>query len=686
MKLKRVIPIVLLKDGLLVRSEKFKYYQAIGDPLPTIKRLSDWNADEIIILNIGSNKTYDSRRDDKLHNAGTTNFATLIKEVARFCYCPLTIGGGIRSLEQMEELFEAGADKIGINSIIFEEPELVKYAAKRYGSQAITASIDFKYQGRILTAWVRGGKVNTGVEVKAAINHAKSIGVGEILISSVERDGSSLGYDQQLLKAIQEASSNTPIIINSGATKVDHFLRGLKNESISAVAASNVFYFTELSYINIKNDILKSGFENIRESNPGSKYCQREPVVENSIRERLMKKQKEGSYFEPKKYSGALQQKIKYCRRCLYSSSSATPMMFDKTGLCMGCRTYETKRNYGAKEYHSLKEKLKKEINIILSSGKRMIRNYDCIVSVSGGKDSYYQTHYVKNILKLNPLLVTYNGNNYTEVGWRNLWNMREAFGCDHIVVSPSVKTLKKLNRLGFVAMGDMNWHAHVGIFTTAPRIALQAQIPIIFWGEHGYADLCGQFSMCDFPEMNYRERTEHAGRGYDWNFFVGLEGITEKEMETWRYPQDEELMRLGLRQFYLGHYIPWESNEHLNLMVEKYNFLVSDEPFERTYRRGSNLDDMHENGVHDYLKYIKFGYGRCTDHASKDIRSGDITRKEGLKLAQEMDKIKPKDLSRWLEYVSMSEAEFDRIADHFRDPRVWKWDEKSGWTKTNEI
>ena len=108
--------------------------------------------------------------------------------------------------------------------------------------------------------------------------------------------------------------------------------------------------------------------------------------------------------------------------------------------------------------------------------------------------------------------------------------NMRHVFDCDHIIISPSVSTLKKLNRLA-IAMGDMNWHAHVGIYNTAPRIAVQLNIPFIFWGEYGYADLCGQFSMDDFPEMNYRERLEHAGRGFEWNFFSGLEGLADRDL-----------------------------------------------------------------------------------------------------------------------------------------------------------
>ena len=108
---------------------------------------------------------------------------------------------------------------------------------------------------------------------------------------------------------------------------------------------------------------------------------------------------------------------------------------------------------------------------------------------------------------------------------------MRHVFDCDHIIVNPSIKILKKLNKLAFVVMGDMNWHNHVGIYTTAARTAIQQGIPLIFWAEHGYADLCGQFSMDDFPEVNYRERLEHEARGFEWNFFVGLDDISENEI-----------------------------------------------------------------------------------------------------------------------------------------------------------
>jgi len=309
---------------------------------------------------------------------------------------------------------------------------------------------------------------------------------------------------------------------------------------------------------------------------------------------------------------------------------------------------------------------------------------HDCVIPVSGGKDSWYQTHVIKNELGFNPLLVTYNGNNWTPAGWRNMLRMKEVFGVDHVLVSPSVPTLQKLNRLAFVAMGDMNWHAHVGITTAPVRVAAQHGIPPVIWGEHGYMDLGGQFSFDDFPEMSHRDRFEHFARGYEWNWFTGLEGLRAADLTTYMYPTDRQLMDVGVRGLYLGNFVHWEANVHTRMVIDEYGFETSDEPFDRTYRRMSNLDDMHENGVHDWLKYVKFGYGRATDHVCKDIRAGLMTRQEGIELVRRYDPVKPRDLERWLTYTGMTEREFDRIADTFRDPRVW-WRENGEW-KRHEI
>ena len=128
MNYKRLIPILLIKDGLLVRSELFQYHQAIGDPIPTIKRMSDWNVDELCLINIGSTSSLDSRRSDKWHNLGKTTFSGLVQQASKFCHCPLTAGGRISSIDDFTHLFESGADKCIVNSLCFTDSTVVENA------------------------------------------------------------------------------------------------------------------------------------------------------------------------------------------------------------------------------------------------------------------------------------------------------------------------------------------------------------------------------------------------------------------------------------------------------------------------------------------------------------------------------------------------------------------------------
>ncbi len=379
---------------------------------------------------------------------------------------------------------------------------------------------------------------------------------------------------------------------------------------------------------------------------------------------------------------------MRYCTNCVYPASSAVPLAFDEKGMCSGCRTGLQRDEVDWNRRRKLFDRIIEEYRSKDGS------NYDCIIPVSGGKDSYFQIHIIKNVLGLNPLLVTYHGNNYTPTGMKNLINMRDVFNVDHIFYTPSIEVLKKMNRLGFRIMGDMNWHAHAGIFTYPIRVAVQTNVPLMIWGEHGFMDLGGMHSYNDLVEFTYRYRHEHNLRGYEWYDMIdnGLdkldkanlkEGLKKPDLITWMYPSDEEIERVGVRGIFISNYFKWEANEHGAMVVEKYGFKASEEPFERTYRTLSNLDDMHENGIHDYMKFIKFGYGRASDHVCKDIRAKKLTREEGVKIVMERDPIKPKDLYRWLSYVGMSEKEFDAIADTFRDPRVW-WIENGEWWKNN--
>jgi len=677
----RLIPVLLLKDGLIVRSQTFSVHQVIGNPMSTVARLSDWNVDELLILNIGSGALSDLRRDD-LHQAyDGSSTINVLAEIAKVCFMPLTFGGGIRTLQDIEDRLINGADKITLNTEAVRNPAFISEAARRFGEQAIVVSIDaFKNATGGYEVAVDGGTVGTGWDPANWAREAQERGAGEIFLNSIDRDGTARGFDLELSQSVTSAV-NLPVILCGGVGSYEDLASGLLEGGAAAVAAANIFHFRELSYIHAKEACLAAGVE-MRPTSLGMHYIEREPRYDRgSENARLASRLERAEALKPEGgvVVGSLPSvEVRWCTECVYPSLSAAPMEFDSDGVCTGCQMARVKSAIPTNAWEARREILIDLVNAYRDhSGSR----YDCVVAVSGGKDSYYQVHVLKEEMGLNPLLVTYDGNNWTDVGWRNLLRMREAFHADHVIVRPSVGTLVALNRQAFVTMGDMNWHAHVGIMTAPMRVAVEHDVPLVFYGEHGYLDLSGQFSMDDFPEVTYRDRLEHFGRGYEWTYFEGREGLGKRDLITWMYPTDEDIQRIGLRGIFLGNYIKWEANTHTPLMIERYGFEVNSEPFDRTYRLMSNLDDMHENGVHDYLKYVKFGYGRATDHASKDIRAGIISRAKAIELVRHYDPIKPRDLTRWLDYVGMSEVEFDAISDTFRDPRVWGHDNK-GWLR----
>jgi len=230
-----------------------------------------------------------------------------------------------------------------------------------------------------------------------------------------------------------------------------------------------------------------------------------------------------------------------------------------------------------------------------------------------------------------------------------------------------------------------MNWHNHCGILTYPMQMAVRFNIKLVIWGETLW-DIAGMFEPDDYVEYSARMRHEHGIRGFEWYDMMDdpQDPLTAKDMQWAMYPSDEDILRVGVRGLYIGNFFKWDPNEHAKMVEQKYGWKPSAKPFERTYRRFSNLDDRYENGSHDLLKYIKFGYGRASDHASKDIRTGYMTRDEGIEMVRKYDHVVPSDLQYWLNYVDMSEEEFWRIANSFRDKRVWWQDKKGNWVKDN--
>jgi N-acetyl sugar amidotransferase len=370
--------------------------------------------------------------------------------------------------------------------------------------------------------------------------------------------------------------------------------------------------------------------------------------------------------------------RMEYCTRCVYPIASATTIVLDNDGVCSGCRTHDEQTQVDWRA----REKLFRQICNDYRSADGS--NYDCLIPVSGGKDSFYQIHLLTQEYKMNPLLVTYGENNHTEIGMRNIQRMREAFSCDHYHFTPSIGCLKKLNRAGLKKMGDPDMHAHMGINSVPAQLAVRFKIPLMIWGEHGFMNMGGMHSYKDMVEYTTKYRREHLLRGYDWQDFVGEEGLDEKDLLWAKYPDDELVEKVELRGIFISNFFGWNQAEHTQMMVDLYGFEINPIPFNRTYARDANLNNFHDNGIHDYMKYVKFGYGRVTDHACRDIRNGIITRSEGIELVRQYDHVVPGDITRWLDYTGMSRNDFEQIADTFRDPRVWVENEYGDWIKDN--
>lgn len=373
--------------------------------------------------------------------------------------------------------------------------------------------------------------------------------------------------------------------------------------------------------------------------------------------------------------------RMQYCAHCTYPFVTVN-LAIDDDGVCASCRTAEEFDKLTPEFWAHRRNVFEKNIEELRKN--RNHSDYDCIIPVSGGKDSYYQTHIMVKEYGLKPLLVTYHGNNYLPEGNYNRDRMRDVFNCDHLVMGPSVEVLKKLNRLCFRKMGDMNWHAHCGIFTFPIQMAVKFDVKLMVWGEIAW-DISGMYEPDDFVEFSARVRHEHGLRGFEWYDMLNdpQEPLNENDLLWAKYPSDDAILKTGVRGLYIGNFFKWDPYTHTQLIKDLYGWKESEKPFDRTYRRASNLDDRYENGIHDLLKFVKFGYGRGSDHSSKDVRTGYMTREEAIEMVRKYDHVVSDDLYYWLDYVNMTEEEFWRTADKFRDPRVW-WIENGKWYKDN--
>jgi cyclase len=259
MKKRRLIPVLLLRNGWLVQSKQFRRWQNLGNPVTAVKRLSEWASDELIYLDISREDTYDLRRDD-LGNPNRSSIFDIIQDVSKAAFMPITIGGRIRTLNDIEKRLELGADKVCINTKALEEPRFIETAAKEFGSQCIVVSIDYKKvdgENRVMKAW---GTQPTERSPDSWAREVEVLGAGEVLLNSIERDGMRLGYDLDLIGEVAERV-RIPVIACGGVGSWEHLAEGLQQTRADAVAAANIFHFTDQSVFLAKKHLVEAGLD-----------------------------------------------------------------------------------------------------------------------------------------------------------------------------------------------------------------------------------------------------------------------------------------------------------------------------------------------------------------------------------------------------------------------------------------
>jgi len=375
---------------------------------------------------------------------------------------------------------------------------------------------------------------------------------------------------------------------------------------------------------------------------------------------------------------------MEYCKRCCYPANARPGIVFDEQGVCSGCRVVESRSSIDWPD----REKLLIELLEEYKARQRENNNpYDCIIPVSGGKDSTYQTWLIKEKYGLNPLLVSYNHTFNTPLGMRNLVNLIDKLDCNLVQYTIAPGSAKRIAKYMLEKVGDVTWHYHAGIMTWPIKASVMFKVPLIVWGEEGFSELVGMHNQDDFVEFTKKKRQEHDMRGFEPEDLLEEPDcpLTSYDLAPCFYPDDEDIEEIGLRGIYLSNYINWNARNQTEFIIEKFGFETA-QFRERTFNLYDKLEDVHANGLHDYLKYLKFGYGRATDDASTEIRQGRMTREKGIEMVAKYDPVRPSDMDIFLEAVGMPEEELLALIEPMRDPRIWAKDSDGRWYATDSI
>jgi N-acetyl sugar amidotransferase len=369
-----------------------------------------------------------------------------------------------------------------------------------------------------------------------------------------------------------------------------------------------------------------------------------------------------------------------FCKHCVMPNTKPD-LTFNEEGVCNACSNFENREVVDW-------EKRKNELQIILDKYRSKDgAKWDCIIPVSGGKDSTFQ---VLKMLEfgMNPLCITSSTCHLSDIGRANIENLKN-LGVDHLEFSPNPLVRKKLNRIGLINVGDISWPEHVGIFTIPVQMSVRFNIPLLIWGENSQNEYGGPAAAADNNVLNRRWLEEFGGLlGMRVTDLIGQENIGEKDIISYKYPSDEELQKTGTTGLFLGHYISWNGLTN-SIIAQANGFTPFSKPVETTFLNYENLDNL-QAGIHDYFKFLKFGFGRATDMACLYIRRGYLSREEARKIVNKTDGKFPatyldKPLEEILAHIDMSVEEFVKICDKFTNKKLFKTDSRGNLVKEKD-
>ena len=358
---------------------------------------------------------------------------------------------------------------------------------------------------------------------------------------------------------------------------------------------------------------------------------------------------------------------LRYCASCVMPDTKPD-LRFDEEGVCSACRAYAQR---DAVDW----DRRRRDLDDIFARYRTGGKHWDCIVPVSGGKDSTYQ---VVRMLQmgLNPLCVTATTCDLSAIGRANIENIKR-LGVDYVEFSPNPLIRAQLNRIGLTEVGDISWPEHVGIFTIPVRAAVQYNVPLIVWGENSQNEYGGPAAAQDSNVLTRRWLEEFGGLlGLRVSDLTEVYGIPAHKLLPYNYPSDEELSRVGVTGLFLGHYIPWDGLSNA-LIASANGFATLAHTVEGSMVNYENLDN-HQTGIHDYFKFLKFGFGRASDIACLHIRRGRITREDGLEIVHARDGKFPwtyldKPLEAILRPLDMSVDEFIAVCDSYTNSSIFE-------------